>query len=209
MITKLKGIVDSINENTMTLDVNGVGYLLFCSNKTLSNIPSVGEAATLYTELHVREDLMQLYGFATADERAWFKLLTSVQGVGMKVALAILSALTTDLIYQAITQQDKALMTQADGVGPKLALRILNELKDKVEKLFLSSYGSEMPATSGMIQPIASASLDEKDAISALMNLGYRQMDATRAVQKVAQEANDNLTVDELIRQGLAMLAVS
>ena len=135
MIGKLKGVVDEVGEEELILDVGGVGYLVAASARTLRALPAVGQAAALFIETHVREDAIRLYGFLTASERDWFRLLQSVQGVGAKVALGVLGTLTGDAISAAIAHQDKAAMALAPGVGPKLAARIVHELKDKAPAL--------------------------------------------------------------------------
>ena len=139
MISKLTGKIDSFADNHLILDVQGVGYQIFASARTLSRIGQVGDGASLLIDTHVREDHIHLYGFADAAEQRWFRLLTSVQGVGAKVGMAILGACPPDKLALAIASQDKALLTQADGVGPKLAVRILTELKDKAAKISLTS----------------------------------------------------------------------
>jgi Holliday junction DNA helicase RuvA len=195
MIGKLKGIIDSVNEDSVLLDVNGVGYVVFCSSKTISAIGAPGEAAQLSIETHVREDHIHLYGFASESEKRSFKMLTSVQGVGSKVGLAILSALSSDEVTTAIAAQDKTAITRANGVGPKLAERIITELKSKVGTL------AEIPVThkagkaTGATKPNA-----KNDAISALTNLGIARMDAFVAVNKVA---NDDMPLEQIITAAL------
>jgi len=207
MISKLKGIVDSAGEDWAVIDVNGVGYRVFCSSRTLSRLPSVGEAVAVETETHVREDHIHLYGFIDAAERDWFRLLTTVQGVGSKVGLAILSILTPDQLMQAIAAQDKAAVTRANGVGPKVATRILNELKDKVGAMALGTVAVSGPsegstASAGGLQGGVTA-----EAASALVNLGYGRSEALSAVAKVAQGLGEDATVNTLIREGLKELA--
>jgi Holliday junction DNA helicase RuvA len=194
MIGKLKGIVDSVSDDSVLLDVNGVGYVAFCSSKTISAIGEQGAAAVLYIETHVREDHIHLYGFATEAEKRSFKMLTSVQGVGSKVGLAILSALTADEITTAIAAQDKTMITRANGVGPKLAERIITELKSKIGTI------AEIPVTTkqGSKAPIQSSA--KNDAISALTNLGIARMDAFVAVNKVA---NENMPLEQIITAAL------
>jgi len=205
MISKLKGILDSAGEDWAVIDVNGVGYRVFCSSRTLSRLPGVGEAVAIETETHVREDHIHLYGFIDAAERDWFRLLTTVQGVGSKVGLAILSILPPDQLMQAIAAQDKAAVTRANGVGPKVATRILNELKDKIGTLALGPVaGLE---GKGGAAPAPTAGGDTAEAASALVNLGYGRSEALGAVAKAAQALGDGATVDALIREGLKELA--
>lgn len=199
MIAKLKGTVEALGENWAIIDVHGVGYQVYCSTRTLANLPAEGEAIVLYTEQVVRQDMIQLYGFKEQLEKDWFNLLTTVQGVGMKVGLAILSVLSPQEIAHALSLQDKAMISRAEGVGPKLAARIVNELKDKQPK---NSY------LSAEVISITSASprLPNEEAVSALVNLGYRRQDAIDAVAQVCQN-NQDPTVEEIIRQGLSRLA--
>ncbi len=197
MIAKLTGTIDSIEGNSVILDVNGVGYQLFCSQKTLSAIPTERTSVSLYVETIVREEYIHLYGFLKAEEKAWFKLLMSVQGVGMRAAMSILSVLTPPEISQAIVGQNKTLITRADGVGPKLASRIVNELKDK------------MTAVPTGTQTNIIAMPSHNDAVSALMNLGYRQFEAAEAISQANNECGEDATLETLIRTGLGKLARS
>lgn len=200
MIAKLRGILDSYGEDWCIVDVNGVGYLVFCSSKTLDKLGNVGDEVSLMIETHIREDHFHLFGFATDLEKDWFQLLQTVQGVGAKVALAILSTVAPDALSNSIAAQDKTVVGQASGVGPKLATRIVNELKDKVAK-FAFAPG---PASGGDEKPGRSSSLG--DAVSALTNLGYKQAEAYTAVSKaIADGADDD--VQTLIRLGLKELA--
>lgn len=196
MIGKLKGIIDSVEADHAILDVGGVGYIVFCSSKTLSAIGGQGEAAVLYIETHVREDHIHLYGFASAAEKQWFELLTTVQGVGAKVGLAILSALSTDEIQTAIAAQDKTVITRANGVGPKLAERIVLELKSKIG--VIASAPIKISSKSGVATKAVSTTKD--DAISALTNLGIARIDAFVAVNKVA---NDDKKLEQIITEAL------
>ena len=205
MIAKLTGKIDTIGQGFLIMDVNGVGYLVQSSNRTLSRIGKVGDPASLLIETVIREDAFTLFGFADKAEQEWFKLLTSVQGVGAKAGVAILSVSTPDKIALAIAAQDKALIQAADGVGPKLATRILTELKDKAANMDISaapqtvSYSeiaSDTPESDGSI---------DNDAISALVNLGYARSDAFTAVTKAKAQANDNL--QDLIRLALKELS--
>lgn len=209
MIGKLTGTIDSIQDGILILDVGGVGYLVQASRRTLGRIGNKGDPTSLLIETIVREDAFMLYGFCDAAEQQWFKLLTSVQGVGAKAGLAILSACPPEKLPLAIAAQDKASLTQADGVGPKLALRILTELKDKAANLSLNTGAAPAAA------PVKYAALSDKDseagssidtdAVSALINLGYGRSDAYAAVMRVREQANDNLQT--LIRLALKDLS--
>ena len=193
----------------MILDVGGVGYLVFCSGKTLSAMPEKGGAVSLLTETHVREDHIHLYGFATAAERVWFRTLTTVQGVGVKMAMAILSTLTPAQILTAIAAQDKKALTIVSGVGPKLAERLVIELKSQAVKL--GAAGLSMPAahtaelTGKGKKPAAAPSVIE-DALSALVHLGYGRSEAFSVVMRLQQEKPD-AKLDALIRDSLRELA--
>ena len=204
MIGKLKGVVNSYGEDSIILDVNGVGYLVHCSTRTLQELPGVGEPATLSIETHVREDQIRLFGFSTGIEREWFRLLQTVQGVGVKVALAVLSTLKPADLATAIAMRDKATVARTPGVGPKVAERIVTELKDKAP-----AYTDVDPAVVRL-----SGALDEKrapqpmsDAVSALVNLGYGQPQAAAAVAAAARNAGEGSDVRQLIRLGLKELA--
>jgi Holliday junction DNA helicase RuvA len=204
MIGKLKGIIDSYGEDFIVVDVNGVGYLVHCSARTLQALPAVGQPVTLAIETHVREDQIRLFGFLADVEREWFRLLQTVQGVGTRVALAVLSTLTPGDLASAIALRDKAMVARTPGVGPKVAERIVTELKDKAP-----AYSDLDPAVirlSGAIEdtraprPIA-------DAVSALVNLGYGQPQAAAAVSAAARSLGDEAEVSSLIRLGLKELA--
>ncbi len=213
MIARLKGFVDAVGTDTAVIDVNGVGYLVHASSRTLSQMGQ-GEAVALFIETHVREDHIHLYGFLRADEQDWFRLLTTVQGVGAKVALAMLSALTGDMLLQAIAAGDKAAVCRAPGVGPKLAQRILHELKDKVGALALGPVAAKGGAASapGAAKPDSTGDAAQdllRDAASALVNLGYTPSEALGAVSRAAQASDAALTLEALIRAGLAELAPS
>ncbi|OJX10194.1 MAG: Holliday junction DNA helicase RuvA [Caedibacter sp. 37-49] len=200
MISKLTGILDSTYDTSAVIDVNGVGYSVFCSQKTLSQFGKSGEKVTLFTEMIVREDFMQLYGFKTAEEREWFRLFLSVQGVGMKVALAILSIGDPQQFTHAIVHQDKTFFAQAEGVGPKLAMRLVHELKDKVNK--------QMPLSSFTLNTDISFPTNAlQDALSALTNLGYKLIEAQEALNFAQQKAGKDATIEELIRLSLTKLA--
>ena len=206
MIAKLKGLVDSVGEDWVVIDVNGVGYLVFSSAKTLSKLPRTGEATSLLIETHVREDHIHLYGFADAGERDWFKLLTTVQGVGAKVGLAILSALSAEEIIHAIAAQDKKALIRANGVGPKVATRILTELKDKADGLALSTPGTTV--SEGAAPAAAGFGGAPAEAASALVNLGYGRSDALAAVSKANKKLGGSGDLQSLIREALAELSV-
>jgi len=203
MIGKLSGRIDSTSGSHVILDVNGVGYVVTCSARTLRSLGAVGDTAVLRIETHVREDAINLYGFVDTVEQEWFRLLTTVQGVGAKVALAILGSTSPEQLAQAIAAQDKAALTQADGVGPKLALRLVTELKDKVPA-FMSS---PIRLASGLgVAPSPLPPSLAGDALSALMNLGYRRGEAYTAVATVTQREPD-AKLDEIIRLCLAELS--
>jgi len=203
MIAKLTGILDHVGAEGAVIDVGGVGYLTFCSTRTLGQLPSPGGAARLLIETHVREDHIHLYGFVDAAERDWFRLLTTVQGVGARLALAILSAVAPDGLTLAIVAQDKATLARADGVGPKLAARIVNELRDKVGGLALAATNGAAPAVSS---PAGEPGVTG-DAVSALVNLGYRRAEAFGAVAAASRRLGGDAPVDALIRAGLQELA--
>ncbi|GMM92360.1 Holliday junction branch migration protein RuvA [Qipengyuania sp. MTN3-11] len=198
MIAKLKGLLDETGADWAVIDVAGVGYLVHCSSKTLAALGEVGEACTVFTDLQVSENDMRLLGFAEAAERDWFRLLTQVQGVGSKVALAILSALSTGEVQQACANGDAAMVARANGVGPKLAGRIVNELKDKAGAL----PGGGMTGTSAA--PVSGASAD---AVSALENLGFKPAVAARAVAAAQGELGEGANEGELIRVALKRAA--
>ena len=212
MIGKLRGIVDELGEDFMILDVGGVGYMLFASAKTLSAMPQAGGQASLITETHVREDHIHLYGFANREEREWFRLLTTVQGVGVKMALAILSMFAPHDLARIIGAQDKKSMTAASGVGPKLAERIVTELKNKVH-LMPGATGFSMPEHSGNAKkgskkeaPSAPKEDVAGDSVSALTHLGYSRADAFAAVSRYLQQ-NAGASIDDIIRNSLRELA--
>ncbi len=204
MIGKLRGIVDSFGEDWVILDVGGVGYLVHCPARTLQSLPAVGEGATLSIETYVREDMIRLYGFQTDLEREWFRLLQTVQGVGARVALAILGVLKAGDLANAIALQDKAALARAPGVGKKVAERVVAELKDKAP-----AYASADPVAIRL-----QAELDERraprpvaDAVSALVNLGYAQAQAGTAVAAAQRAAGEGADAETLIRLGLKELA--
>lgn len=201
MIASLNGIVEIVGPDYAVIDVNGVGYHVFASARTLGRL-SKGARARLAVETHVREDHIHLYGFGEAGERDWFRLLTTVQGVGAKTALSILSALSADDLVQAIAAQDKAPVTRADGVGPKLATRIVTELKDKVTRLALGIGAAlDTPA------PGAADGSALNDAVSALVNLGYGKSEAYGAVARVSGRLGKDADAEALIKAGLKELS--
>jgi Holliday junction DNA helicase RuvA len=207
MIASLSGILESVAENACVVDVGGVGYLVFCSGRTLADLPAPGQPVRFTIETHVREDHIHLFGFIEAVEKEWFNLLISVQGVGARVALGVLSVLTGDDLAQAIFAQDKAAISRAPHIGPKLAGRICSELKDKAGKLAMApttvmAAGQQVDQFSG--QPAGGS---VADAISALVNLGYRRADAFGAVQEVLAANDGDADLDVLIRDSLKALS--
>lgn len=203
MIGKLKGTVDEIGEDHCILDVHGVGYVAFCSTRTLSSLRP-GEAAVLFIETYVREDMIRLYGFLSVLEREWFRLLQSVQGVGAKVSLAVLSTLTTSDLANAIALRDIAMVSRAPGVGKKVAERIVTELKTKAPAFAGEAYG-----TIGLKQELGEgvAPAPVADAVSALTNLGYSRDIAANAVAAAMKAAGEGADSAKLIRLGLKELA--
>lgn len=207
MIGKLKGIVDELGEDWVILDVGGVGYLVSCSATTLRGLGSPGEAATLLIETYVREDQFRLFGFLDVAERDWFKVLQSVQGVGARVALAVLGTLGIVGLTSAINTQDKKAVAQTSGVGPKLAARIVSELKDKVPSSALSLQVGTLPEGSVTASAIAPSGGPAEDAISALVNLGYPDAHARQAIGAAVAVSDEDATAELLIRRGLKELA--
>ncbi|WP_417451767.1 Holliday junction branch migration protein RuvA [Kordiimonas sp.] len=205
MIAKLTGILDSVGDDWLIVDVAGVGYLVHSSSRTLSGLPSRGEAVQMHVETVVREDAITLFGFAEVAERNMFRLLTSVQGVGAKVALAILSVLSPTDLQNAIAAQDKTAVARAKGVGPKVATRIVNELKDKVTGLVFQPKGVQMSAAGGAQAPASSGAIE--DAISALVNLGYKPVEAHGAVAKAASNLGEGADVGALVPAALKELS--
>lgn len=204
MIGKLKGLVDSFGDDWVLIDCGGVCYEAFCSSRTLQSLPRVGEAAVVFIETIVREDLIRLYGFASESEKAWFNLLMTVQGVGARVALSILSALAPAEISSAIALQDKAMVGRASGVGPKLALRIVTELKGKVPAIGGIDAGT-LGLQAALGEGIASGNV--ADAVSALTNLGYSSAQASAAVARIVAREGDATATEKLIRLGLRELS--
>jgi holliday junction DNA helicase RuvA len=196
MIARLRGLLDSFGADHAVIDVGGIGYLVSASTRTLSQLGAIGDEVVLHTETLVGEDFIRLVGFASAAERDWFRLLVSVQGVGARVALAILSALTIDEVHRAVASGDHAMIARAQGVGPKLAQRIVNELKDKAGGIALGPGGVPAP-TGGFAQ----------DAVSALANLGFRPSEAAGAVARAEAELGPEATLDALVRTALKKAA--
>ncbi len=203
MIAKLWGRLDEIRDDAVVVDVQGVGYHAFCSGRTLRGLPAAGATIELFTVTHVREDHIHLYGFLDAIERDWFGLLQTVQGVGARVALAILAVIEPDDLLLVIAAQDKAALSQANGVGGKLATRILTELKDSVGDLSLGSAAARAGETGAIAQLGGAAG----DAISALVNLGYRRGEAAGAVASAARALSADAALEDLIRSSLGELA--
>ncbi|WP_379554570.1 Holliday junction branch migration protein RuvA [Qipengyuania sp. DGS5-3] len=201
MIAKLSGRLDEVGEDWAIVDVSGVGYLVHCSTKTLAALGDLGEACTVHTDLQVSENDMRLLGFAEASERDWFRLLTTVQGVGSKVALAILSALSTGEVRDACAGGDAATVARANGVGPKLAGRIVNELKDKAGAL---PGGAGVGGVAGVAVPKGGASAD---AVSALENLGFKPAVAAQAVARAIAELGEDASEGDVIRVALKKAA--
>jgi len=197
MIAKLTGVIDSVAHDHAVIDVGGVGYLVGASGRTLAALIP-GEAAVIHTEMLVGEDFIRLAGFTSAAERDWFRLLTSVQGVGSRVALAILSALAPDELSRAVASGDKAMIARANGVGPKLAMRIVNELKDRIGAIAIGPAGG--PSTA----PLGSHAAD---AVSALSNLGFRPAEASAAVAAAEEELGTGAGLDALVRLALRKAA--
>ena len=204
MIGKLKGLIDSYGEDFIIVDVNGVGYVVHCSARTLQALPPTGDPVALSIETHVREDQIRLFGFQNDIEREWFKLLQTVQGVGTKVALAILSTLKPADLATAIAMRDKAMVARTPGVGPKVAERIVTELKDKAPHF--SNVDPAVVHLSGAFDDHR-APRPVTDAISALVNLGYGQPQAAAAIAAASRSAGEKAETAQLIRLGLKELA--
>jgi Holliday junction DNA helicase RuvA len=199
MIAKLTGLLDDTGPDWAIIDVNGVGYLVHCSARTLDHLGIRGDRVVVHTEMQVSETDQRLIGFASGAERNWFRLLTAIQGVGSKVALAILSALTTEELQRACAGGDSAMVARANGVGPKLASRIVNELKDKAGAL---------PVAPGMpgLAPVPAGS-SSADAVSALQNLGFKPAIAAMAVGKAVEELGEDAGLNDLVRVALKRAA--
>ncbi len=201
MIARLSGIVELLGEDRVVVDVGGVGYLVFCSGRTMGRLPGDGVPVQLHVETHVREDHIHLYGFIDAAEHEWFRLLTTVQGVGARVALAILSVMGPDELVRAVASGDKAAVSRANGVGPKLAGRIVSELKDRAGGIAL---GPSAAMAAGGRQP---GDAVDADAVSALVNLGYGRSEAFGAVARAGNRLGDAPALPDLIRAGLEELS--
>ncbi|MEE2741846.1 MAG: Holliday junction branch migration protein RuvA [Pseudomonadota bacterium] len=201
MIAKLRGLLDSTGIDHAVIDVGGVGYLVGASSRTLAALGPVGEAVTIHTEMLVAEDSIRLVGFARADERDWYRLLTHVQGVGSRVALAILSALEPAELHRAVATGDKAMVARANGVGPKLAQRIVNELKDKIGA---APAGGPIGVGGAVAMPVGNMSTD---ALSALQNLGFKPAEASAAVAAAQGELGEGASLDALVRLALRKAA--
>ena len=209
MIARLRGTIDDIGLDGILVDVGGAGYLVQVSTRTRAALPSPGGVATLLIDMQIREDAITLFGFIDRAERDWFKLLTTVQGVGGKVALNILSTVEPDRLASAILAQDKALLSRAEGVGPKLAVRLVTELKDKAAQWNggLTPGKSAGPSAPITISDGMAAKDVAEDAVSALVNLGYRRIEAVQAVAVAARQFGEGANAGELIRAGLKELA--
>ncbi|NHT78031.1 Holliday junction DNA helicase subunit RuvA [Rhizobium sp. PP-F2F-G38] len=204
MIGKLKGTIDEIGDDHVVIDVHGVGYVAYCSARTLGKLGSAGEAAVLFIETYVREDQLRLFGFLSALEREWFRLLQSVQGVGAKVALAVLSVLTPGELANAIALQDKTSISRAPGVGPKVAVRIVTELKNKAP-----AFAGDAAAGIGFKQELGEGAVPAPvaDAVSALTNLGYSRDQAANAISAALRNGGEGADSAKLIRLGLRELS--
>ncbi|GAA4761281.1 Holliday junction branch migration protein RuvA [Novosphingobium ginsenosidimutans] len=198
MIARLSGLLDDFGPDWAVIDVNGVGYLVHCSARTLDALGLRGDRVTVHTELQVSENDMRLIGFASGGEREWFRLLTGIQGVGSKMALAVLSALTVDELQRACAGGDAAMVARAQGVGPKLASRIVNELKDKAGGL---------PSVAGSAVSAAPRGSASQDAVSALQNLGFKPNVATEAVARALEELGEGAGLNDLVRVALKRAA--
>jgi Holliday junction DNA helicase RuvA len=204
MIAKLTGRLDFVGRDHVVIDVGGVGYLVRCPARTLAALPAAGETASVAVETLVREDAIDLYGFVDPVERDWFRLLMTVQGVGAKVALSLLSALNAADLAAAIAAEDKAALTRADGVGPKLATRLAMELKDKVGTMVVGRAVASLSPAAGAALPAGDAAA--ADAVSALINLGYRRIEAAGAVERAMKKLGKGARVEALIPAGLKEL---
>jgi len=208
MIARLTGLLDHSSEGSVIINVGGVGYLVFCSTRTLELLLAEREMVSVYIETHVREDHIHLYGFVDRLEQEWFKLLTTVQGVGAKVALAILSVVAPETLAQTVAAADKAIISRAPGVGPKLATRIISELTNKMGDLDVSigAFDSGIGFEAGLIKG-SNSNQATADAVSALVNLGYGRSEAYTAVAQAVQRLGDSAVVEMLIKDGLLGLA--
>jgi Holliday junction DNA helicase RuvA len=202
MIAKLAGVVEQIEPDAAVIDVGGVGYLAFCSTRTIGRLPPPGSPARLLIETHVREDHIHLYGFIDAAERDWFRRLTTVQGVGARLALSLLSAVPPEKLGLAILAQDKPALAQAEGVGPRLAARIINELRDKIANI-----AAPVSALSALRDEPTNGQGATADAIAALENLGVGRTEALGAIAAAARRLGSEAAADVLIKAGLDELA--
>lgn len=198
MIASLRGLLTSFAADHAVIEVGGIGYLVFASTRTIAALGAVGDEVLVHTEMLVSEDDIRLIGFADAGERDWFRLLVSVQGVGARVALAILSALSGDELHRAVASGDQAMVARSQGVGPKLAQRIVNELKDKVGDIALGAGGVAAAPAAGSIAA---------DAVSALLNLGFRPAEAASAVGRAEADLGPGASLDALVRAALKKAA--
>ena len=225
MIGRISGVVDYISEDHIIIDVGGVGYIVYVTQITISNSPKLGEKISLFTELIVKEDLLQLVGFISLVEREWYKLLTSVQGVGSKAALALLGQIPIQVLSRAILLEDSTTITSAQGIGPKIAKRLVVELKGKVPNMIKIQSKSETALDNLSNSPtsqtyeISQQKIDQEfsrndisqieiDAISGLINLGYTQLNASQVVAKVINDSREELVVEDIIRLSLKKLVV-
>jgi Holliday junction DNA helicase RuvA len=202
MIGKLTGLIDEIGTDFAVIDVGGVGYVVHCAARVLSALPQPGQRASLFVETQMREDAIRLFGFTTSEEREWFRLLQTVQGVGAKVALSILSTQTIPDLARAVAFEDKAQVGRAQGVGPKLAARIVAELKDKA-----ASISAPLHIAQGAVVNLTRPAGAAAEAVSALVNLGYGQAQASQAIATVVAREGKDLPVQALIREGLRALS--
>jgi Holliday junction DNA helicase RuvA len=203
MIGKLTGLIDEIGSDFAVIDVGGVGYVVHCAARVLAALPQPGNRATLFVETQMREDAIKLFGFTTSEEREWFRLLQTVQGVGAKVALSILSTQSTSDLARAVAFEDKASVGRAQGVGPKLAARIVAELKDKAATISAPMHVTQGGAVVSLTRPAGAAA----EAVSALVNLGYAQAQASQAIATVVAREGKDLPLQTLIREGLRALS--
>ena len=225
MIGRISGVVDYISEDHIIIDVGGVGYIVYVTQITIYNSPKLGEKISLFTELIVKEDLLQLVGFVSPVEREWYKLLTSVQGVGSKAALALLGQLPIQVLSRAILLEDSTTITSAQGIGPKIAKRLVVELKGKVPNMIKIQSKSETAldnlsnSQTSQTYEISQQKIDQEfsrndvsqieiDAISGLINLGYTQLNASQVVAKVINDSREELVVEDIIRLSLKTLVV-
>ena len=209
MIAQLSGLIDQVSDGSVIVNVGGVGYLVFCSSRSLNILVGQGTTAVnVHIEMHVREDHIHLYGFADKLEQEWFKLLTTVQGVGAKVALAMLSVSDPETLAQAVAATDKASISRAPGVGPKLATRIISELKDKIGALDLHISNSVYQSIEDVdLARDSDSNGAPADAVSALVNLGYGRTESYTAVAKAVKRLGDGAVIEALIKEGLAGLS--